>query len=183
MDDDPTFRYTLRHLLATLALVAVGLGLIVNFGPLSAVIACLAKVAMLATGYRYYKTYRTSGNYQKLGACICVTVFCVFVFAISASFWMHTHVRSNRLNTIYGSSSVSDLNFSIFRGKVLFVTVSGTVKSETSFDAIRSDIRHRFKNDPSLHIKWNVRTNDRLIHFDGSDRELFPNDYETKNAA
>jgi predicted PurR-regulated permease PerM len=183
MNDSSTFRYTLRNLLTALALVAIGLGLLVNFGPLSALVASLAAAAMLAIGFRYFKNWQSYGVSKRLFVCIWVTICCALVFGISAGLWMHTQVHSNRINTIYSSSTISNLKFSIFRGKVLFVTVSGTVETENAFNTIRSDVLRRFDYDPSLHIKWNVRTNEGKLNFDGTDRELFPSDYQSEDAA
>ena len=93
---------------------------------------------------------------------------------------MQTQVQSNRLTTIYKSNSgARELSVSVFRGKGTLVSVSGSLPSQESFDELRTQIFDDFSDHPYVGIRWNVTTNNEII--EGSDRELFPEDYDSEN--
>ena len=180
MNDSANNRFSLRSLLAALAVIAIGLALFTNFGPLSAIVATLAIVAFAAICYRYLADWNSFAMGKRILAIVMTTLCGFIVFGFSAGLWMQTQVQSNRLTTIYKSNSgARELNVSVFRGKGTLVSVSGSLPSQESFDELRTQIFDDFSDHPYVGIRWNVTTNNETI--EGSDRELFPEDYDSEN--
>ena len=179
MNNNANNRFSLLSLWAALTVIAIGIAVFTKFGPLSAVVATLAISAFAAICYRYLANWNSFAMRKKILA-IVMTALCGYVlFGFSLAVWMDTQVESNRLTTIYRSrSGARDLNVSVVRVKETHVTVSGSLASRELFDELRTQIPGEFP-EPDLRIHWNVTTNDETI--EGSDRELFPEDYGSGN--
>ncbi len=180
MNDNANRRFSLLSLMVALTVVAIGLALLTNFGPLSAVVATLAIIAFAAICYRYLADWNSFAVRKQLLAIVMTTLCGFIVFGFSAVLWMQTQVQSNRLTTVYRSHSGSrELNVSVFRRKGTLVTVSGSLPSRKSFDELRTQIFLDFSDQPFVVIRWNVTINSETI--EGADRELFPDDYDSDN--
>ena len=176
-------RFSLSQSIVALTMIGAVLALLVSVGVWSCFIACFAAILICGIYLRYLSGWSSFSSKKKLAACLFVSLCLAIVSITAAAFWIQPAVQSNRLTAIYNSRFAnSDLTISVVQTKLLCVTISGNLNSESDFDRLRSDVLRRFSGSRFTYLKWNVTT-DSGVEFRGADHELFPNRRDGESAA
>ena len=170
-------RFGLKQLLITVLAISAFLGYAISNGLgvaiVFAIVASLAAfcVMRLLSGWANFNVFqRIYASVSALGAAGLLAIF-VFSVATSPSLANDRATRNLRFSLL-GDERFSSTTIEYHETKINYVTVSGSVATESDLNALRSTINQRRFLDLDALI-WDVTIRESGRHLDGWDSELF----------
>lgn len=169
-------RFSILQLLLAVPAIGAAIGIAARDGLFVAFLVALFVTLSIVCCLRANTRWRTSNPAQKVYAAATSVISLLLLACLLYSIGTSESLANERISRNLQSSLARDPRYSrviveYFEGKGTWLTVDGTVATESDFEDLRKTVsRYPWKIDA---LRWDINVTDSKQSYDGWDQDLF----------